>query len=201
MKFDELNKLFGAYFKVMDISEEDKKKRIDYAFLFYDAVWYVLTMIRVEQERDRLQDKESYRVSLEYRIRDSLTYDEIEDIPYEEVDEYIKTVTEDIIDTTFRHLDEEYFLSERRAILIAQNEANTVMNGADFFNAKKSGKTHKQWIAELDEKTREWHFEVDGTFIPIDEKFKVGDDEMRFPHDPMASPENIVNCRCTCIYS
>lgn len=194
MKFDELNKLFGAYFKVMDISEEDRKKRIDYALLFYEAVWYVLTMIRLENERNRLDDKESYRVSLEYRIKDI-----IEDTPVDE--EYIENITEDIIDTTFRHLDDEYFLSERRAVLIAQNEANTVMNGADFFNAKKSGKTHKQWIAQLDEKTREWHLLIDGTFIPIDEKFKVGGEEMRFPHDPTASPENLVNCRCTCIYS
>lgn len=194
MKFDELNKLFGAYFKVMDISEEDRKKRIDYAFLFYEAVWYVLTMIRLENERNRLDDKESYRVSLEYRIKDI-----IEDTPVDE--EYIENITEDIIDTTFRHLDDEYFLSERRAVLIAQNEANTVMNGADFFNAKKSGKTHKQWIAERDDKTREWHLLIDGTFIPIDEKFKVGGEEMRFPHDPTASPENLVNCRCTCIYS
>lgn len=194
MKFDELNKLFGAYFKVMDISEEDRKKRIDYAFLFYEAVWYVLTMIRLENERNRLDDKESYRVSLEYRIKDI-----IENTPVDE--EYIENITEDIIDTTFRHLDDEYFLSERRAVLIAQNEANTVMNGADFFNAKKSGKTHKQWIAERDDKTREWHLLIDGTFIPIDEKFKVGGEEMRFPHDPTASPENLVNCRCTCIYS
>ena len=194
MKFDELNKLFGAYFKVMDISEEDRKKRIDYAFLFYEAVWYVLTMIRLENERNRLDDKESYRVSLEYRIKDI-----IEDTPVDE--EYIENITADIIDTTFRHLDDEYFLSERRAVLIAQNEANTVMNGADFFNAKKSGKTHKQWIAERDDKTREWHLLIDGTFIPIDEKFKVGGEEMRFPHDPTASPENLVNCRCTCIYS
>lgn len=195
MKFDELNKLFGAYFKVMDISEEDKKKRIDCAFFFYDAVWYILTMIRLENERNRLDDKDSYRVSLEYRIRDSL-----KDIPYD--DDYIETMTEEVIDTTFRHLDEEYFLSERRAVLIAQNEANTVMNGVDFFNAKESGKTHKQWIAELDDKTREWHIQADGTFIPIDEMFKVGTDEMRFPHDYLnGSPENLVNCRCTCIYS
>lgn len=191
MKFDELNKLFGAYFKVMDISEEDRKKRIDCAFFFYDAVWYILTMIRMENERDRLQDKESYRQSLEYRIRDL-------DVPYDE--EYIEEVTEDIIDTTFRHLDEEYFLSEQRAVLIAQNEANTVMNGVDFFNAKKSGKKYKTWITENDERVREWHREVDYTKIPIDEYFYVGNDKMRFPHDYTASAENVINCRCSCKY-
>ena len=189
MKIDELNKLFGAYFNTMAIPEEDKKKRVECAFLFYDAVWYVLTMIRLENKKNRLQDKENYRKSLEYRI----------DLPDEE---YVEKMTEDIIDTTFRHLDEEYFLSEDRAILIAQNEANTVMNGVDFFNAKNSGKTHKQWIAELDSKTREWHREIDGKFIPIDEMFEVGTDKMRFPHDYVnGSAENLINCRCTCIYS
>lgn len=191
MKFDELNKLFGAYFKVMDIPEEDRKKRIDCAFFFYDAVWYILTMIRMENERDRLQDKESYRQSLEYRIRDL-------EVPYDE--EYIEEVTEDIIDTTFRHLDEEYFLSEQRAVLIAQNEANTVMNGVDFFYAKKSGKKYKTWITENDERVREWHKEVDYTKIPIEEYFYVGNDKMRFPHDYTASAENVINCRCSCKY-
>lgn len=196
--FDELNKLFVAYFELMAISKEDKKKRVDCAFFFYDAVWYVLTMIRLENEKGRLADKEDYRQSLEYRIIDKL--DET-DIPYDE--EYIKNITEDIIDTTFRHIDDEddYFLSQDRAVLIAQNEANTVMNGVDFFNAKKSGKTHKQWIAQIDETTREWHLEADGTFLPIDEPFHVGNDLMRFPHDYTASPENVVNCRCSCIYS
>ena len=198
MKFDELNKLFGAYFELMAISKEDKKKRVDCAFFFYDAVWYVLTMIRLENEKGRLADKEDYRQSLEYRIIDKL--DET-DIPYDE--EYIKNITEDIIDTTFRHIDyeDDYFLSQDRAVLIAQNEANTVMNGVDFFNAKKSGKTHKQWIAQIDEVTREAHILVDGTFIPIDEMFQVGNDLMRFPHDYNASAENVVNCRCSCVYS
>lgn len=197
-RYDELNKLFGAYFELMAISKEDKKKRVDCAFFFYDAVWYVLTMIRLENEKERLADKEDYRQSLEYRIIDKL--DET-DIPYDE--EYIKNITEDIIDTTFRHIDDEddYFLSQDRAVLIAQNEANTVMNGVDFFNAKKSGKTHKQWIAEIDNRTREAHLLVDGTFIPIDEMFQVGNDLMRFPHDYTASAENIVNCRCSCVYS
>lgn len=196
--YDELNKLFGAYFKVMDISEEDKKKRVDCAFFFFDAVWYVLTMIRLENEKNRLADKESYRRSLEYRIKD---YAEVNNLPVD--DEYIEKMTEEVIDSTFRHLDDEddYFLSDRRAALIAQNEANTVMNGADFFNAKNSGKKYKTWIAEMDNRTREWHREIDNVKIPIDDMFQVGLDEMRFPHDYNASAENVVNCRCSCIYS
>lgn len=193
---DELNKLFGAYFKIMAISEEDKKKRIDCAWFFYDAVWYVLTMIRLENDKGRLADKDSYRQSLEFRIIDSL---EENNLPVDE--EYINKVTEEVIDTTFRHLDDdEYYLSQDRAVLIAQNEANTVMNGVDFFNAKQSGKKYKVWQTEMDSKVRPWHEEVNGMRIPIDEYFYVGNDQMKYPHDYNASAENVVNCRCSCVY-
>ena len=193
---DELNKLFGAYFKIMAISEEDKKKRVDCAWFFYDAVWYVLTMIRLENDKGRLADKDSYRQSLEFRIIDSL---EENNLPVDE--EYINKVTEEVIDTTFRHLDDdEYYLSQDRAVLIAQNEANTVMNGVDFFNAKNTGKKYKVWQTEMDSKVRPWHEEVNGMRIPIDEYFYVGNDQMKYPHDYNASAENVVNCRCSCVY-
>lgn len=210
-RFDELNKLFKGYFDVMDISQEDKRKRVDCAFFFYDAVWYVLTMIRLEHEKDRLQDAETYIRSLEYRIKDSLG-----EIPYD--DEYVSKFSQEVIETTFRHLDDEeeqpsiqtsktdkkeenYFLSENRAILIAQNEANTVMNSADFITAKNNGLKYKRWIAELDNRTRPWHEIMNGVMIPIDEMFEVGTDLMRFPHDYTASAENVVNCRCSCVYT
>ena len=99
-RFDELNKLFKGYFDVMDISQEDKRKRVDCAFFFYDAVWYILTMIRLEHEKDRLEDAETYIRSLEYRIKDSLG-----EIPYD--DEYVSKFSTEVIETTFRHLDDE----------------------------------------------------------------------------------------------
>ena len=188
MKFDEINKLFKAYFKVMDISEEDKRKREECAFFFYDAVWYVLTMIRLDNEPERLADEDFYIKSLEYRLGDRYEAD------------YIPQVSREIVETTFRHLDEEYFLSEDRAVLIAQNEANTVLNSADYKQAKKQGKKYKTWMTELDNRVRPWHEEVNGVKIPIDDMFQVGNDSMRFPHDINGSPENIVNCRCSCKY-
>lgn len=205
MKFDELNKLFKAYFNVMDISEEDKRKREECAFFFYDAVWYVLTMIRLELKHRELDEKASYIRSLYYRIRDIL---EDSDVEFDE--DYLNYISEEIIDTTFLHLEDEaeddedieenYFLSERRAILIAQNEANAVLNASDFKKAKLQGKKYKVWLAELDDRTRPWHREVDGKKVPIDEYFPVGNDLMLYPHDINGSPENIVNCRCSCKY-
>lgn len=200
MKFDELHKLFRGYFDVMGIPEQDKKKRIDCAFLFYDAVWYTLTLIRLEYQQDRLESAAEYIKTLEYRLGDAL-----EGIPYDEA--YLNDVATEIVETTFRHLDEKdedgenYFTSEQRAVLIAQNEANTVMNRNDFIDAKSDGKTTKTWVTEGDEKVREAHVAVDMVTIPIDQAFDVGGDQMLYPHDyENGSAENLVNCRCWCEY-
>jgi len=194
MKFDELHKLFTRYFEVMEIPKEDRKKRVDLALEFYDIFLYILLSIKTDLKYDRLEEPQGYMESLNYRIRDILG-----DLPYEE--EYIPQLSKDVIETTFRHLDEEYYFSEDRTILISQNEANTVMNSIDYVSAKRSGKTRKTWITEKDNRVRPWHEEVDELTIPIDEMFQVGNDQMRFPHDYInGSPENLINCRCTCLY-
>ncbi len=36
--------------------------------------------------------------------------------------------------------------------------------------------------------------------IPVDQPFIVGGEAMMYPHDPDASPENVINCGCTCVY-
>ena len=194
MKFDELHKLFTRYFEVMEIPKEDKKKRVDLALEFYDIFLYILLLIKTDLKYDRLEESQGYMESLNYRIQDMLA-----DLPYEE--EYIPQLSKDVIETTFRHLDEEYYFSEDRTILISQNEANTVMNNIDYVSAKRSGKTRKTWVTEKDNRVRPWHEEVDELTIPIDEMFQVGNDQMRFPHDYInGSPENLINCRCTCFY-
>lgn len=194
MKFDELHKLFTRYFEVMEIPKEDKKKRVDLALEFYDIFLYILLLIKTDLKYDRLEEPQGYMESLNYRIQDMLG-----DLPHEE--EYIPQLSKDVIETTFRHLDEEYYFSEDRKILISQNEANTVMNSIDYVSAKRSGKTRKTWVTEKDNRVRPWHEEVDELTIPIDEMFQVGNDQMRFPHDYInGSPENLINCRCTCFY-
>ena len=198
-KFDELNQL-KRFFSTMDISDDEKKKRSDLAYLLYDAIYFTFAIIKVEKEIDERDFTKNallvdqYRDTLLNRIQDALS-----DVPYEP--DYLTRLVNDIIETTDRHPDDPYYLSRNRALLIAQNEANTAYNHADYENARKSGKQYKTWIAEIDDKTREWHLEVDGTRIPIDEKFQVGTDVMRYPHDYLnGSAENLVNCRCTCLY-
>lgn len=209
MKFDELNQL-KRFFATMEISDGAKKKRAAFAYLLYDAVIYTLTLIKVERDiqnrsqndTERLKtprtdsDLTSYKPILENRLYDVF---ESENIPYE--DDYIPQLVNEIIDTTSRHPDEEYYTSQDRALLIAQNEANTAYNHVDYISAKESGKRYKVWLTENDDRVRPAHEDVDALRIPIDEYFYVGNDTMRYPHDYLnGSPENLINCRCVCTY-
>lgn len=195
MKFDELNQL-KRYFSIMELPQQDKDKRVSLGLAFYDIFIYVFILMQAEVKIKGSIDVDYYVRSLDGRIRDAL---EENNIPYE--DDYIPQLTRDIVETTTRHLDEPYYFSEERALLVAQNEANTVLNGFDYEQAKSKGKTHKTWVTEQDDKVRPWHAEVDLVTIPIDDMFHVGEDYMRFPHDFMnGSPDNLINCRCTCKY-
>lgn len=220
MKFDELNQL-KAYYKVMELPQKEKQKRIDLALELFDVFYFVLLLIKadikVEQKRADIHNAqrqtkddepasnqtdaikqslsaEEYKQSLQIRLDDTLT-----GIPYEQG--YILHLVDDVIDTTMRHLDDEYYVSQERALLIAQNEANTVLNYGDFLTAKENGSKYKTWITENDERVRFAHMEVDGVKIPIEDYFEVGGEQMRYPHDYNASPENVINCRCVCMYS
>lgn len=179
----------------MELPQSEKDKRVSLGNLLYDAFLYVFLMMQTEVKVKGIIDKNFYVRSLEGRITDILNDN---DIPYE--DNYIPTLAKEVIDTTTRHLDDDYYFSQERALLVAQNEANTVYNHKDYADAVKSGKKYKRWVTENDERVRPAHEEVNYTKIPINEMFHVGDDDMRFPHDWNASPDNIVNCRCTCEY-
>ena len=192
MRFDELNQL-KRFFSVMELPQKEKDKRVSLGMLFYDAFFYVFLLMQADVKVNGDIDKDFYIRSLDGRIRDVL-----EDLPYDE--NYIPQLTEDVIETTTRHLDEPYYFSQERALLVAQNEANTVMNRVDFETAKAQGKKYKRWITEKDFKVRLNHALVDEEKIPIDEMFHVGEDLMRYPHDYNASPENTINCRCVCVY-
>lgn len=212
MRFDELNQL-RRFFSTMEISKEEKKKRCDLAYLFYDAIWYTFMLARAENDLKRIKneresiikgdntvkydiDESSFKSTLQNRLEDILNQ---EDIPYEK--DYIKRLVNDITETTKRHPDDIYYLSKDRALLIAQNESNTIYNHSDYETAKRSGKQFKVWITEGDEKVRKAHAEVDMTRIPIDEYFYVDGDTMRYPHDYLnGSAGNLVNCRCICMY-
>jgi len=87
--------------------------------------------------------------------------------------------------------------------------ARTAMTGAQnagrqkqMEDAEKRGiHVKKQWIATLDDRTRDTHQRLDGQTVPVAEPFhvgtKTGEETIRYPGDPNAQPALVYNCRCT----
>ena len=58
----------------------------------------------------------------------------------------------------------------------------------------------KEWLATLDDKTRDSHAELNGQKADINEPFHSSLGDIMYPGDPSAEPSNFYNCRCTLIY-
>lgn len=86
----------------------------------------------------------------------------------------------------------------------AVRNARTAMTGAEnagrlgsYQDAKAMGiKLRKQWMATLDERTRESHAAIDGEIVDIDKEFSNG---LMYPADPDGEPAEVYNCRCTMV--
>lgn len=93
----------------------------------------------------------------------------------------------------------------------ARTIVRTEIGKAQFFGTELGRRdsgfvTVERWIAARDHRTRHSHRQVNGTVIETGQKFQVaryrnnvviGYDMMTGPGDPEASPENVINCRCT----
>ena len=89
----------------------------------------------------------------------------------------------------------------------AIRSARTIVTGAENKGRMDSYKRaeadgiilEKEWIATSDSRTRDWHEELDGVTIPIDEPFENAIGKIMFPGDPSADGANVYNCRCTLV--
>ena len=94
-------------------------------------------------------------------------------------------------------------LSDTRAYLIARTETGASVNMGQMATYKATGIEQKEWIATLDDRTRDSHIVMDGQIADIDMTFDVpnetegGVDAMLYPSDPNGSAGNVCNCRCT----
>ena len=205
--FDEINALdqfrrsepYEEYFDKMSISDKQKKLRIAFSERMKEVILYVLSLIDTMVENEE--------VDQEY-IENSL-YDEYIAIVavYFTVDsyisDYVRQFSHDVVQSTFDHIKEEYYLSRDRAMFISECEANTSLNYKEYTDAIKAGKTHKTWKDIGDRRERRTHLEVGGTTIPIRELFAVGNSLMLYPKDNSHNPsaKEVVNCRCSIQYS
>lgn len=80
--------------------------------------------------------------------------------------------------------------------------ARTAVTGAQnagrmdsYHAAEKMGiRMKKEWLATLDNRTRHAHAMLDGQKADVDEPFKVGSEEIRYPGDPTAAGHLVYNC-------
>jgi SPP1 gp7 family putative phage head morphogenesis protein len=97
-------------------------------------------------------------------------------------------------------------INKVRSFTIARTETHSAMNYGNIEAAKEiaPAKAKKQWIAALDDRTREWHKNMNGVTVGIDEKFNVPykgiNYSMERPGDPAGGPANVINCRCALIF-
>lgn len=205
IKMDELN-ILGAsddsfdyedfiehYFDVMQLSEKEKKKRIEAAEELFDIIVYFLVWCEEFPEEVNTEDViRQFENDYKEKI---FEFSE----PNDYLSSYVPMFIRNLIDVTLQHSGEEYFTSIERAANVAVNESNTVLNYMDLETAKSLGYTMKTWKTEKDNRVRHTHREVDEYTIPIDEPFLVGESLMLFPHDQYtydADPKEIINCRC-----
>jgi SPP1 gp7 family putative phage head morphogenesis protein len=96
----------------------------------------------------------------------------------------------------------EFGKNAYNAIRVARTEGNRNASAGAYENTqdliKQGINTRRQWIATLDDRTRDTHARLDGQFEDKNGLFWIGSDSARYPGDFANAGENI-NCRCTTI--
>lgn len=213
LPFDELNRLyeeshrdrlrsmpFKKFFGEMDLSQEQKEKREQTAKDIEEFM--LLAVISMYNTMEvGLSDLSEASRTITQRYDALLKRLNIPMTTFF-ANTHVASVASDIVSATMGHTDDPYFFSKDRTRLIAENESNSIWNDSQFEDAHLTRKSRKGWRAIIDSRTRGTHVEVNGTEIPIDQPFEVGESLLMFPRDQSlgADPSEIVNCRCTAYY-
>lgn len=220
--FDNINILrrhsmpYAQYFGEMRITPQQRKRRQEMAMTFEEIMLLLLTLIREQMDAGILTEA-TIKQEITYQL-----YDVLSETRYFVDDEQKEKYITNLIDETYRSTienlkkypndfdytgEENYWVSNDRAMYIAENEANTVINSAEFVEAKERGCTHKIWDVFPDDRVRMTHLDVYGARIPLDAYFDVGSARLLYPKDVTSElstgalhPEEIVNCRCSLLY-
>ncbi len=87
-----------------------------------------------------------------------------------------------------------------RTARTAVTEAENAGRQDAYDQAEQMGiEMEKEWMATLDDRTRETHQEADGQVVDYNEPFIVGNARLMYPGDESGPPEEIYNCRCTMV--
>lgn len=206
LTFDELNRMnktkksidFERYFDEMDLTKDQKRKRILLAEKLEDKILNILALIFTMQQYSSV-DWSKIERDIENMYLEILIEDEALDTTMRQ---YARTFSQNIIKSTQNNESNLYYYTGDRAKWISENEANTIWNYLEFLQAINEGKTRKQWIDKRDDRERESHIKVGRTVKPIGEYFLVGNSLLLYPKDYSADADlsEIVNCRCSIKY-
>lgn len=206
LEFDDLNDTnektlsvdYDTYFGEMDLTDEEKEKRKKFAEELEKEIIFFFALYLIAKEID-YQDMEYAKSQLEQRYRQVIERNMEMD---EHLENHISDFAQEIFDVTQNHTDDEWYTSDDRAVLTAENETNCIANYDNYRNAVKAGRKNKTWVTMNDKAVRHTHRILDYKTIPINGVFLVGDSEMLFPKDDTfgASMKEIAGCRCTIKY-
>ena len=193
---DELNNLstyngeidYRKFFEEMELSDERTEKREEVA----DKLYWLFTSLFV------LAEVAENELVCRWYLYENLTNIVQEYGVYDAYSvQYIDKFTDAYIEVTFRH-DEEYYLSDDRALLGALNEANAICEYEELQEAIEDGCTFKIWRTEKDDKVRKTHRVLEGKKLPIEEFFEVGNERLLYPRDEVNCGDlgECSNCRC-----
>lgn len=206
-KFDELNLIaipYEQYFGEMGISDAEKKRRIALAEDLDDIFILLFMLIATEISLDNALDPDYFIGFIDRNYRDVLDAHGIDaDEKYPWLAVHIREMAKEIIEQNIKKPDDAWETSDDRAMVIAENEANSIGEYTEFQDAVDSGKTRKTWNTMADKRVRHTHEALESLTIPIMERFKVGAYEMYQPKDTSlgAGLEEVAGCRCWCTYA
>ncbi|NCC84034.1 MAG: hypothetical protein EOM03_07895 [Clostridia bacterium] len=106
-------------------------------------------------------------------------------------------------------------IAERLQNVVGMNASSAVRNArTSITSAENAGRVEsyhyaesigitlkKEWLATLDNSTREEHRQLDGQRVDVDEPFEVNGEKIMYPGDPSAAGYLVYNCRCSLISS
>lgn len=103
-------------------------------------------------------------------------------------------------------------IAPARATMLARTDLISLSNGANanvvgILNdaAREAGEdppiNSKTWLSSQDGRVRPTHQDADGQTVPVDQPYNVGGYDIAYPGDPDGPDEEVINCRCTELYS
>jgi SPP1 gp7 family putative phage head morphogenesis protein len=179
-----LNHNFAAYTLEHDLG-------MNLQFTLYDE----RTVERLLRDQPKLLPKPKIDVALDKRWNQQKISGEIAQAiltgdPIERIADRLQTVADMNRNSAIRNA--------RTAITGAENAGRV----ESYHYAESIGITlKKEWLATLDDRTRDEHRALDGQRVDVDEPFRVGGDEIMFPGDPSAEGYLVYGCRCSIVSS